>query len=158
MYSSFIIFLLCSPAVAFDIRALFNRFYKIVIFGDSYSDTGNVYELTDHTWPIVPPYYHGRYCNGPNWVDNLNVLIKVDYAYGSATTDNDFVQGLAKLNTVPVSSVRQQVAQYLANTYNFFFNLNLILPLHVIWAGGNDFLFNNSITPVTRCLFFPSHS
>jgi hypothetical protein len=44
-------------------------------------------------------------------VDNLNVLIKVDNAYGSATTDNNFVQGLVKLNTVPVSGVRQQVDQ-----------------------------------------------
>jgi len=44
-------------------------------------------------------------------VDNLNVLIKADYAYGSATTDNNFVQDLAKLNTVPVPGVRQHVAQ-----------------------------------------------
>ena len=148
MYSTLIILLLCSPAFGFNILALFNRFYKIVIFGDSYSDTGNVYRLTSYTWPIVPPYYQGRFCNGPNWVDNLNVLVTNDFAYGSATTDNNFVQGLTKLNTIAVPGVRQQVAQYLATTPNFFFNLNLILPLHVIWAGGNDFLFNNTLTPV----------
>jgi hypothetical protein len=44
-------------------------------------------------------------------VDNLNVLIKADYAYGSATTDNNFAQGLVKLNTVPVPGVRQQLDQ-----------------------------------------------
>ncbi len=88
-----------------------DQFFEVVIFGDSYSDRGNVYQWTNHTWPIIPPYYQGQYYDGPNWVDNLNVLIKADYAYGSATTDNNFAQGLVKLNTVPVPGVRQQLDQ-----------------------------------------------
>ncbi len=49
------------------------RFRNIVIFGDSTSDTGNVFELIDHTYPIPPDYWKGRYSNGPNWVDQLEV-------------------------------------------------------------------------------------
>ncbi len=136
-----------STASAFNIGGLFPGFAEIVVFGDSYSDTGNVYRVTDHTWPIVPPYYQGRYCDGPNWVDNLDVARKLDFAYGSATTDNNFVQGLAKLNTVPVPGFLQQVDQYLANPFNILSYLNIIPTLYVIWGGGNDFLVNNSITP-----------
>jgi phospholipase/lecithinase/hemolysin len=102
---------------------LFNRFQFAAIFGDSTSDTGNVYDLTSGTWPISPPYYYGRYCNGPNWADDLNVLVKYNYAYGSATTDNNFVKGYAKLNTVLVPGMLQQVIQYLTD-YNNSCSLN----------------------------------
>src|SRR5437868_1188537 len=69
------------------------RFRDIVIFGDSDSDTGNVFSLTGKTWPISPPYYKGRFTNGPNWVDLLDVGETSSYAYGSAITDNALVQG-----------------------------------------------------------------
>ncbi|CAM4780750.1 unnamed protein product [Rotaria magnacalcarata] len=39
-------------------------FDTIVRFGDSHTDTGNVYNLTSHAWPIVPPYVEGRFSNG----------------------------------------------------------------------------------------------
>ena len=123
-----------------------DRFKSIVIFGDSYSDTGNVYNLTSHTWPIVPPFYDGRFCNGPNWVDQLGKSYLLNYAYGGATTDNNFVQGLTKLNTVPIPGLRQQIAMY-SNTIN----KNRIRQsdiLYILWGGNNDFLFNNALTAV----------
>jgi outer membrane lipase/esterase len=46
-----------------------NHFCQLVIFGDSLSDIGNVYILTNYTYPISPPYYQGRFCDGPNWID-----------------------------------------------------------------------------------------
>lgn len=120
MYSTFIILLLCFSATLASLSDIdpFNilplkRFNRAAVFGDSTSDIGNVYELTDHTWPIVPPYYKGQYCDNANWFDRLDIVFKQNYAYGSATTDNNFVQGLAKLNTVPVPDIRQQVAEYL---------------------------------------------
>jgi hypothetical protein len=72
------------------------RFRNIVIFGDSTSDTGNVFALTDKTYPIPPYYWKGRFCNGPNWVDQLEVLGISNYAYGSATTVNNLVTGYTK--------------------------------------------------------------
>ena len=119
----------------------------VVVFGDSNSDTGNVYTLTSHAWPIVPPYYNGRYCNGPNWVDDLAVSQKLDLAYGSATTDSSFVQGYAILpSSYPVPGVLQQVAQYLSGNP---VSLASSVPcyLHVVWAGANDFIFNPAATP-----------
>ena len=41
---------------------------QLVAFGDSLSDTGNVFAVTGTP---VPPYYDGNYSNGPVWVDRL---------------------------------------------------------------------------------------
>jgi phospholipase/lecithinase/hemolysin len=145
MYSPLIILLICAPALA--LGSIFSRSYGLVVFGDSDSDTGNVYALTHHAYPISPPYYLGRYCNGPNWVDDMDVLIKADYAYGSATTDSNFVQGLADFNQIPVPGVLQQVNQYFSKTNYFVLQISFQYALHVVWAGANDFLFNTSVTP-----------
>jgi hypothetical protein len=76
-----------------------------------YSDPDNNYKLPNHTWPIVPPYYRGRFCNDRNWVDRLEIWKSIlNYAYGSATNDNNFIQGYTKLNTIPVEGVRQQIS------------------------------------------------
>ena len=119
-------------------------FESIVIFGDSLSDNGNVYALTNETYPI-PPYWKGRYSNGPNWVDQLNLSGVSDYAYGSATTDNNLVQGYTKGNTVPVPGMLQQVEIYLNST-----NVNEIdfeRTLYILWGGNNDFIFDFTLYP-----------
>ena len=85
------------------------RFKSIVIFGDSYSDNGNVYKLSNRAWPLSPPYYRGRYCNGLNWVDQLKVPGVSCYAYGGATTDNTIVQGFGGPQSIPVPGIRQQI-------------------------------------------------
>ena len=121
------------------------RFRKVVFFGDSFTDTGNTYRVTDQTWPIVPPYYQGRFTNGPNWVDQLDLLDKENYAYGGATTDSQFVQGYTKLDTVKAPGVRQQIVEYLENHAEK--TIPFSQTLHIVWAGGNDFVFNNSIPP-----------
>ena len=143
MYLILSLFFLSSSTFAFRINYGQNRFSKMIVFGDSYSDTGNVYRLTNGTWPIVPPYYQGRFSNGPNWVDRLSFIDKADYAYGSATTDSNFVQGLTKLNTLPVPGVRQQIQIYLNNTDKT--SINFARTLYILWAGGNDFIFNNTV-------------
>lgn len=51
---------------------------RLVIFGDSYSDTdiadnsGNLYDLLNGIYPPSPPYFKGRFSNGPIWADILN--------------------------------------------------------------------------------------
>lgn len=46
---------------------------KMVVFGDSYSDTGNVWQLTKHTWPL-DFYYRGRFTNGPVWSEYVRLF------------------------------------------------------------------------------------
>ncbi|MBV9389124.1 MAG: SGNH/GDSL hydrolase family protein, partial [Chroococcidiopsidaceae cyanobacterium CP_BM_ER_R8_30] len=57
------------------------NFDQLYVFGDSLSDIGNIYNVTTTAnliqpgiiavQPPSPPYYQGRYSNGPNWVDDL---------------------------------------------------------------------------------------
>lgn len=127
-------------------------FDAVVSFGDSNTDTGNVYNLTSHTWPIVPPYFQGRFSNGPVWIENLGIKNIKNYAYGSATTDSDFIQGSTASGTKPVPGVRQQIKIYLNETN--ILNVKFQRTLYIVWAGGNDYYFNQTVTaaPVTTSL------
>lgn len=40
-------------------------FSRIVMFGDSLSDTGKMYGKMRGYLPSSPPYYQGRFSNGP---------------------------------------------------------------------------------------------
>jgi len=120
-------------------------FDTIVSFGDSNTDTGNVYNLTNHTWPLVPPYYQGRFSNGPVWIENLGVSNLKNYAHGGATTDNNFIQGYTASDTRPVPGARQQISMYFNFTNQTENNFERIL--FVIWIGANDYYFNRTLTP-----------
>ena len=120
-------------------------FDTVVGFGDSNSDTGNVYNLTNHTWPLVPPYFQGRFSNGPVWIERLGVPHLENHAHGGATTDNDVVQGFTASDTKPVPGVRQQISLYSNKTG--IGNGNFARTLHIIWAGGNDYYFNQTLSP-----------
>jgi outer membrane lipase/esterase len=122
-----------------------HRFHTVVVFGDSLSDTDNVYKLTNGTWPIVPPYYQGRFSNDLNWVDRLKVSNVKNYAYGGATTDNVVVQGYTKSDTVPVPGVRQQIEIYINSTREQ--TIDFAHTLYIVSAGGNDFVFSKVPNP-----------
>ena len=147
MHSTSLIIFLCLPTLALNSPFLKNRFGQLIVFGDSLSDTGNVYKLTNREFPFTPPYYRGRYSNGPIWSDRLEVLFKKSFAYGGATTDNNLVQGAARLGTVPVPGIRQQVATYLNTTHKTIID-KIVPTLYILWGGGNDFSRNSSISPL----------
>lgn len=111
----------------------------LVIFGDSNSDNGNVYKISNFTTPLSP-YFQGRFSNDYVWAERLNISQKINHAYGGATTDNDLVQGFSGERLIPVPGVRQQMMIYArsiqSNTINFD------RTVYIIWAGGNNFLRN----------------
>lgn len=57
-----------SFATAFSAHAAYSNVY---IFGDSLSDTGNVYSASNGVEPPASLYYQGRLSNGPVWVETL---------------------------------------------------------------------------------------
>ena len=57
---------------------------NVVTFGDSVSDNGNTFRLTLGRIP-PPPYYKGRFSNGPVWVEYLADYLHAklhDFAFG----------------------------------------------------------------------------
>ena len=70
------------------------RVDRIVAFGDSYADDGNVFELTGT--PLPAPYATGRFSGGTNYVDTLSTILGVpvdNFAIGGALTDNSNTSG-----------------------------------------------------------------
>ncbi|WP_205479222.1 autotransporter domain-containing protein [Sphingomonas arenae] len=70
------------------------RVDRIVAFGDSYADDGNVFQLTGT--PLPAPYSTGRFSGGTNYIDTLSALLGVpvdNFAIGGALTDNRNTSG-----------------------------------------------------------------
>lgn len=114
------VFLSGGSATAFD---------TVVVFGDSLSDNGNLFQVDVSQFPDPHRYWQGRFSNGRVWVeyltapDMLNASL-VDRAVGGAQTG-----GL-------------ESAELLAQVY---YHINADASpssntLFVIWIGGNDFL------------------
>ncbi|CAF2127165.1 unnamed protein product [Rotaria magnacalcarata] len=112
------------------------RYNIIVCFGDSHSDTVNLYNLTGSKWPINPPYYRGRFSNGNICIEQLGIFNLMNYAYESATTDNDLVPGVTEMN-ITVPDVRQQISLHKNNTD--LTKINFDQTIYIIWAGANDY-------------------
>lgn len=134
------------PTLAIDPRnTISNRNYnQIVIFGDSLSDTGNLFAALGGAFPPAP-YFKGRFSNGPIWVDQLvpqfglkpNQVL--NFAIGGATTG----QGNAApvlfpgIPLPPLPGLLTEVDQYRNFLGSKPANPN---ALNVVFAGGNDFL------------------
>jgi phospholipase/lecithinase/hemolysin len=110
-------------------------FSELLVFGDSLSDTGNVFSTTGIP---QPPYFEGRFSNGPVWHEYLAERLELppavasqqggsNHAWASAETGDGFAPA-------GVPNIRTQVDRYLATA----------APrgdqLIVVWGGGNDFL------------------
>lgn len=70
---------------------------RLVVFGDSLSDNGNLYAATAGTQPLSPPYWQGRFSNGPVFTELLgfnagryaagaSVNGSINMAFGGAVT------------------------------------------------------------------------
>lgn len=122
------------------------KIHEIVVFGDSLSDIGNLYRATNKTFPESPPYYKGRFSNGPVWVEYLAKAMDVDevptpsylggtnYAWGGAETG----YGISDRG---VPNIGTQIYSFLYPDPDdtTIFNPPKDDQLFIIWAGANDF-------------------
>ncbi len=111
---------------------------KMVVFGDSLSDNGNLYEYMKHQLPVSPPYFEGRFTNGPVWVelimksyypmDSQDHLL--DYAFGGAGVleEEDSDDGLFTLH-------REMDSYFLAHQDKADEQ-----SMFVLWIGSNNYL------------------
>lgn len=118
---------------------LLENFEQIYVFGDSLSDTGNVFQTTEGTIPPSPPYGQGRFSNGPVWVEYLASKLELgpaplnNFAFGGATTDITKTSDLDGTPNPP--GLLGQIQDFRAA--NSSANPN---ALYVVWAGANDYL------------------
>ena len=112
-------------------------FSRIFVFGDSLSDTGNLFRLSGGYPP--PPYFEGRFSNGPLWVEQLADALGMEiaagdnYAVGGATTghfnSNDGLNGRV------YPGLLDEIASFKATRSA----ADAQGALFVVWAGANDF-------------------
>ncbi|KAJ2785814.1 hypothetical protein GGI15_001793 [Coemansia interrupta] len=114
----------------------------VITFGDNYSDSGNGAHITGGKYPSSPWYWHHRFSNGPNWIDNLVVdlgglgKIKMrNFAHGGASTDNALWQGSLLGHAIP--GVHQQVRGFMLKSRTTGY-ASADKTLYMLWTGAND--------------------
>jgi phospholipase/lecithinase/hemolysin len=120
------------------IPASATAFSGIYAFGDSLSDTGNIYLGSGGTTPVSPPYSNGRFTNGNVWVQDLSASLGLGAVTPSLAGGNDYAFGGAQTGTT------------LAHTQNSTDLLNQLTAfkstvahpqsdaLYTLWIGAND--------------------
>jgi len=117
---------------------------QLYVFGDSLSDVGNIYELTDHNVPVSPPYAQGRFTNGKVWVQYLAEDLGLgpvtaslnggnDFAYGAAQTGQTIAHKGLDVIDLPALDLTAQQVQYQASA-----PAPASDALYTLWIGAND--------------------
>lgn len=118
-------------------------FSAVFVYGDSLSDNGNLYAVSD-----VPPapYYNGRFSNGPVAVEQLAAQLGsplVDFAWGGATTGIGNGGDGGTQTSLGVFHLPGMLTQLAASTVPPGLIQN---SLFVVWGGANDFEVGGSVT------------
>ncbi|MEH2193042.1 MAG: SGNH/GDSL hydrolase family protein [Nostoc sp.] len=144
------------------LKASAANFSKFYVFGDSLSDTGNVFAATGGlvapttAIPQEPPYFQGRFSNQQVWVDylgdelgltpspyiTLNPTIPnqgINFAVGGASSG----QGNAVVPNAPLPGVLEQVGLLTQPTLQANQKLDPD-ALYAVWGGANDYVFGQA--------------
>lgn len=120
-------------------------FDGMAVFGDSLSDTGNLYYATGNTTPPWP-YYDGRFTNGPVWVETLAPMLGIDADFDTSWLANpyaadNFATGGASSGTGDIWGANlgflTQVGAFGAYGQRLGSS-----DLAVVWTGANDYLYS----------------
>jgi phospholipase/lecithinase/hemolysin len=113
-------------------------FRRVVVFGDSLSDRGQLHANTFGVYAPYQVYWQGRMTNGPVWTDYIEQALSrpvMSYAVAGAATRsyNVFVDAF-------VPPLTEQVADYLASEEGDRSSPETRADLPVIWIGANNYL------------------
>ncbi len=128
--------LAANSASALDYSAMY-------VFGDSLSDSGNIFAATSGTpnWAPLAPYFDGRFSNGPVWVEALADQLSLS-ALPSVTGGTNYAWGGARagggVGFPP--TLGSQAGIFLGDVGGVADSD----ALYVVWGGGNDVLANES--------------
>lgn len=125
-------------------------FKELLVFGDSLSDVGNFYIVSEKSNP-KEPYYEGRFSNGPLWIEVFaeemgfpavkpSLAGGMNYAYGGARTGNGNREGKPDIGA--------QIDEYLKKTGGKVKRDQLV----VVCGGCNDFFKGNAIETIPNTI------
>jgi outer membrane lipase/esterase len=101
-------------------------------FGDSLSDNGNAFAISQGVVPDSPPYFEGRFSNGYIWYDYVAPLFRragretINYAVGGAQARTEFG------DLIPDLPAQRRTFSERANPPP--------RSVATVWAGGNDLI------------------
>lgn len=114
-------------------------------FGDSNSDDGNAWRISGKIFPASPPFWEGRFGNGPVWPEILRDRLNIpadryaNHAVGGAYTGygnrvSDVAPGTTLARVLQRTGMLAQAEAYLATGRKAAPD-----TLFVVWAGDNDY-------------------
>jgi len=120
---------------------------NVFVYGDSLSDLGNIYRVSMHTIPQSPPYYMGRFSNGPLTVEYLSNTLHTpltSFAWGGATTgigNSGDGGSQTMVGSMGLPGMELQVLGSLSAIAPFASS-----SLFVVWGGPDDLLTSGTVT------------
>jgi phospholipase/lecithinase/hemolysin len=146
--------LLAATLVASSTSAFAAPFTKLIVFGDSTSDNGNLAALSGGALP-APPYTPGHASNGPVAVEYLSLALGLGPLLPAAVGGTNFAVIGAATGNVPIPGGGGATADNIGQVLGFalpptgmstaqlarYFQLNATTDpnaLFVIWGGPND--------------------
>ena len=134
----FLIFATTTWAEARDLSA--RPIANLYVFGDSLSDNGNDFASGDG--PPSPPYFEGRFSDGPVWIESLAAMLGLQIDFDITVFDDPLANvqafggaqsGFGSLSGDP-EGLLSQVENFTAAGGSFGQD-----DLIVIWIGANDY-------------------
>jgi phospholipase/lecithinase/hemolysin len=122
------------------------KYSAVFVYGDSLSDTGNIYTITGHTIPPSPPYYNGRFSNGPLAAEYLAFATQsplVNFAWGGATTGIGDSGDGGTQTTAGFAGLPGMLVQ-VASTLGTIPPPVVASSLFIVWGGPDDFITGGS--------------
>lgn len=118
-------------------QAAVTDYTSFFVFGDSLSDNGNLYAaqggiLNPGAIPISPPYFEGRFSNGPVWAEHVADAFSTT---GRFTANFAFGRADALMNNDGIPDLMAQVGLFATNVPPFLLGDR---PLASVWFGAND--------------------
>ncbi|NEQ25034.1 MAG: type I secretion C-terminal target domain-containing protein, partial [Microcoleus sp. SIO2G3] len=122
----------------------------LFVFGDSLSDTGNLFRKTAGASPPSPPYFDGRFSNGALAVEQLAQSLglpldsSTNFAIAGARTDRTNIGDNAQIK---LGGLLDEIDTFKPQAANLGAGAE---DLYLVWAGGNDFfkLIDNPGDPI----------
>jgi cholinesterase len=131
--------------MALTASAFASSFSSLVVYGDSLSDNGNLFSLIGYP---PPPYFDGRFSNGPVAAEQLATDLGVplyDFAVGGATSGvGNYIDGGTQTTVGALGLPGMQTE--LAESASLLSSPLVSSSLFLVWGGANDFLTDGSPT------------